>query len=101
MKGLEQIRADEEALAAARQSRRLDETTDTWVLRAKVAAYETALNELVSGVRGIALTLREWAVAAGGHTPSAIVASRLLQLVGDEKAPPLTEADIALSKEPR
>lgn len=94
----------------------LDEITDLWVLRAKVKAYESALAEAVverreaneaainlaeevhllkEGVRDFAVTLRQWAVAAGGHTPSAIVASKLLQLIGDEKAPPMTEAEVA------
>ncbi len=104
MKILEQIRADEDALAARR---RLDKTTDAWVLQAKVDTYKKALAEsleseracgeeainlaselhhLKEGVRGFALTLRKWAVAAGGHTPSAIVASKLLELIGDEKS---------------
>jgi hypothetical protein len=65
----------------------LEKTTEVWVLKAKLAAYEQAHDALISGVRQMALTLRSWAVAAGGHTPSAIVASRLLQLIGDEPAP--------------
>lgn len=65
----------------------IDKTTELWTLRAKVEAYKAALSALTTGVRSIAHTLREWAVAAGGHTPSAIVASRLLELIGDEKAP--------------
>lgn len=94
----------------------LDEITDLWVLRAKVKTYESALAEAVverrdaneaainlaeevhllkEGVRGFAVTLRQWAVAAGGHTPSAIVASKLLQLIGDEPPPVETEADVA------
>lgn len=95
-----------------------DSITEIWVLKAKVDAYEKALVEsqaatesakndsrvlaadfhrLRDGVRGMAHTLRSWAVSAGGHTPSAIVASRLLQLIGDEKEPP----DIDLAKDPR
>lgn len=90
----------------------LNERTRLWVLEAKVKAYELALAQSVEsdraqgeacielaaelhwlkeGVRGFANTLREWAVAAGGHTPSAIIASRLLELVGDEPAPTATE----------
>jgi len=91
--------------------------TEVWVLRAKVEVYEKALAEsmqyahdvseesvalaeslhlLREGVRGFALTLRAWAVAAGGHTPSAIIASRLLELIGDEKPAYVeTEADVA------
>lgn len=65
----------------------LDKTTELWVLRAKVDLLSKSNAALISGVRGMALTLRKWAVAAGGHTPSAIVASRLLELIGDEKAP--------------
>lgn len=91
----------------------LETNTELWVLRAKVATYEKALGEahsaiadeqrtcrkqtveyldllsqfaaLQDGVRSMAHTLRKWAVAAGGHTPSAIVASKLLELIGDEK----------------
>jgi len=95
----------------------LDNTTDRWVLEAKLATYEKALAEAVvlkheaseaainlaeeihllkEGVRGFAATLRDWAVRAGGHTPSAIVASRLLQLIGDEQGPVETEADVAM-----
>ncbi len=62
----------------------IDTTTELWVLRAKVKAYEESLAALIKGVRGFALTLRSWAVAAGGHTPSAIIAARLLELIGDE-----------------
>lgn len=87
----------------------LNATTELWVLRAKVKAYEKALAEsmesdaahgeacidlaeelhiLRDGVVGMARTLRKWAVAAGGHTPSAIVATKLLELVGAENVPP-------------
>lgn len=90
----------------------LDERTRLWVLEAKVKAYELALAQSVEsdkaqaeacielaaelhwlkeGVRGFALTLRDWAVAAGGHTPSAIIASRLLDLIGDGSEPPTAE----------
>lgn len=86
----------------------LDDTTEFWVLRAKVEGYEKALAECMKenralqeesivnaetlhrtyeGVRGFALTLRKWAVAAGGHTPSAIIASRMLEMIGDESEP--------------
>ena len=96
----------------------LDATTDRWVLEAKLATYEKALAEAVvdkheaseaaidlaeelhllkEGVRGFAVTLRQWAVAAGGHTPSAIVASKLLQLIGDERTPQPTEASVAMA----
>ena len=98
----------------------LDRLTDHWVLEAKVEAYERALSAALAssrahadnsiklldqlrvlrdGVRGFALTLRDWAVKAGGHTPSAIIASRLLELIGDEKGPPETEADVAMRKD--
>ena len=84
----------------------LDDATELWVLRAKVERYEKALAECMKenralqeesivnaetllrtyeGVRGFALTLHKWAVAAESHTPSAIIASRLLELIGDEK----------------
>lgn len=94
----------------------LDTTTEIWTLRAKVKGYEAALAQalvdarasgeaainmaeechiLREGVRKFAMTLREWAVAAGGHTPSAIIASRLLELIGDEKSGRVeTEADV-------
>ena len=61
----------------------LEQTTKIWVLEAKVAVLSAALQSVTDGVRGIALTLREWAVAAGGHTPSAIVASKLLELINE------------------
>jgi len=90
----------------------LDKTTALWVLEAKVEALTKALAEsqesdrgnaedainqaaalehMRSSVRGFALTLRKWAVAAGGHTPSAIIASRLLELIGDERPVPECE----------
>lgn len=83
----------------------LNERTRLWVLEAKVKAYEIALAQsaesdhangeacielaaelhwLKEGVRGFAETLREWAVAAGGHTPSAIIASRLMELISNK-----------------
>ena len=62
----------------------LETTTNVWVLEAKVEALSSALHAQTEAVRAIARTLREWAVAAGGHTPSAIIASKLLALVGDE-----------------
>lgn len=65
----------------------LDANTQIWVLEAKVKALSDALEAMTGGVRAMALTLREWAAAAGGHTPSAIVASKLLQLIGDEQEP--------------
>lgn len=97
---------------------KIDETTDRWVLEAKLATYVKALAEAVvekheaseaaialaeevhllkEGVRGFATTLRDWAVRAGGHTPSAIIASRLMELIGDEKRVE-TEADVAMAK---
>lgn len=45
------------------------------------------VDRLRFGIRQNAATLVKWAVAAGGHTPSAIVASNLRILVGDEPPP--------------
>jgi hypothetical protein len=47
------------------------------------------VDRLRSGIRQNAATLVRWAVAAGGHTPSAIIAKELRRLVGDE--PPRSE----------
>ncbi len=65
-----------EQLAEARESERANAED-------AIAAAEE-LHLMRESVRGFALTLRQWAVAAGGHTPSAIVASKLLELVGDQ-----------------
>lgn len=53
------------------------------------ALHKGEIERLCAGIRQSAATLVKWAVAAGGHTPSAIVASNLRRLVGDE--PPLLE----------
>ena len=52
------------------------------------ALRKREIERLRSGIRRYAATLVAWAVAAGGHTPSAIIAGRLRQLIGDEPIPP-------------
>ena len=51
--------------------------------------HRQEIERLRAGIRQCATTLVKWAVAFGGHTPSAIIASKLRVLVGDEM--PLVE----------
>ncbi len=56
---------------------------------ARVWIHHDEVERLRHGIRDCAATLVKWAVAFGGSTPMAIVASNLRRLVGDE--PPLPE----------
>jgi len=54
---------------------------------APVSPLHAEVERLRAGIRQCAATLVQWAVTSGGHTPSAIVAGKLRQLVGDEPPP--------------
>jgi hypothetical protein len=52
------------------------------------------VERLRAGIRQQAAQLVEWAVARGGHSPSAIVATNLRKLIGEDIQWPTAEKDI-------
>jgi hypothetical protein len=48
---------------------------------AAIDALQDEITRLRQGILDNAATLVKWAIAAGGHTPSAIIAGRLRELV--------------------